>query len=413
MPSPTRKAVPLSSRTAWDTTDNALAHAVHDARQAGRSLVDLTLSNPTRCGFTYDAEAILGAMRSPAALTYEPDPCGLLVARESVAGYYRDHDAALDPSNVVLTTSTSEAYSFLFRLLCDAGDAVLAPQPSYPLFDFVAALDDVQLVPYTLFHDFGWWIDFAALEEQIASTTRAILVVHPNNPTGHPTGRAERTHLQELCVRHGLALIVDEVFLDYKLHSSPEPRIESFARGPHPCLTFVISGLSKIAALPQMKVAWIAAFGPTAQTDQVLSRLEVISDTYLSMSTPVQHALPTWLAGRRAVQEQILERLRANLALLQSLSSSADISVYPVLAGWCAILRVSRRLAHACGEQGIALSLIHEAGVVVHPGAFYGIGEGASGSTDRHIVLSLIGEHAAFQSGISLLKNWIESKRLT
>ncbi len=409
---PTHKAVPFSSRTAWDTAENALALAVRDARLAGRSLVDLTLSNPTRCGFTYDAEAILAALRSPTSLTYEPDPRGLLIARESVAAYYADHGAAIDPGDLVLTTSTSEAYSFLFRLLCDAGDAVLAPQPSYPLFDFVAALDDVQLVPYTLFHDFGWWIDFAALEQQITPTTRAILIVHPNNPTGHLTERLERARLEAVCVRHGLALIVDEVFLDYKLDNSLEAPIESFAHGPHPCLTFVVSGLSKVAALPQMKVAWIAVFGRHGQKAEALTRLEVIADTYLSMSAPVQHALPAWLAGRKTMQDQIRLRLRQNLAVLEELSSD-EIKLYPVCAGWSAILKASSHLVDTCGEQDIALCLIEEAGVIVHPGAFYGMAPYKPESSERHIVISLLGQHVPFQTGVGLLKNWIDSKRLT
>ncbi len=199
----------------------------------------------------------------------------------------------------MLTTSTSEGYGYLFRLLCDAGDEVLVAQPSYPLFDFLADLEDVKLRPYPLFYDYGWWIDFAELERRIRPRTRAIVVVHPNNPTGHGTKAAEREKLQEICARHGLALIVDEVFLDYSLHRADSEELVSFAVGPHPVLTFVLSGMSKIAGLPQMKAAWIAGLGPETVRREAMGRLEVIADTFLSMNAPVQRALPSWLEGRR------------------------------------------------------------------------------------------------------------------
>ena len=196
----------------------------------------------------------------------------------------------------MLTTSTSEGYGYLFRLLCDAGDEVLVAQPSYPLFDFLADLEDVRLKSYPLFYDHGWWIDFAELEKRIGPRTKAVVLVHPNNPTGHATGAGERERLEEICVRHGLALIVDEVFLDYPFEESA--RLGSFAVGPHPVLTFVLSGMSKIAGLPQMKVGWIAAFGPEGVRREAMERLEVIADTFLSMNAPVQGALPGWLSGR-------------------------------------------------------------------------------------------------------------------
>ena len=216
-------------------------------------------------------------------------------AREAVVGYYSDHGADVDPDAVVLTTSTSEGYGYLFRLLCDAGDEVLVAQPSYPLFDFLADLEDVRLRIYPLFYDHGWWIDFAELERRIGPRTKAIVVVHPNNPTGHATGSRERQRLEEICARHGLALIVDEVFLDYPLGAEG---LVSFAVGPHPVLTFCLSGMSKIAGLPQMKVGWIVGLGPDVDRLQAMGRLEVIADTFLSMNAPVQGALPVWMAGR-------------------------------------------------------------------------------------------------------------------
>src|SRR5580698_1639569 len=221
----------LSARTGWDGGESGFAAAIREARAAGRRLVDLTVSNPTVCAFEYDAEAILRPLARVEGLTYDPDPRGLRSAREAVVGYYRDHGAGVDADAVVLTTSTSEGYGYLFRLLCDGGDEVLVAQPSYPLFDFLADLEDVRLKTYPLFYDYGWWIDFAELERSIGPRTRAVVVVHPNNPTGNFTRKAERERLEEICVRHGLALIVDEVFLDYPVEA--EEPVTSFAVGPH------------------------------------------------------------------------------------------------------------------------------------------------------------------------------------
>ncbi|MCU1253226.1 MAG: aminotransferase class [Edaphobacter sp.] len=304
-------------------------------------------------------------------------------ARAAVAGYYGDHGANVDPDAVVLTTSTSEGYGYLFRLLCDAGDEVLVAQPSYPLFDFLAALEDVRLRTYPLFYDDGWWIDFAELERRIGPRTKAVVVVHPNNPTGHATWAAERERLQEICARSGLALIVDEVFLDYPLG---EERLTSFAVGPHPVLTFCLSGVSKIAGLPQMKVGWIVGLGPEGVRREALGRLEVIADTFLSMNAPVQMALPNWLAGRKGIQEQILARVRGNLAAVQE----SGVEMLRVEAGWSAILR----LPQMGRDHEVADVLSREAGVVVHPGSFYGIAESG------RVVVSLLGFEQEFAEGL-------------
>jgi len=381
----------FSSRTAWETGESAYAIAVGEARASGRSVYDLTVSNPTRCGFLYDAESILGPLANAQGLVYDPDPRGMLSAREAVAGYYSDPGAGVDPGDIVITTSTSESYSFLFRLLCDPGDEVLVAQPSYPLFDFLATLDDVRLRAYPLFYDHGWWIDFAELERSISPRTRAILVVHPNNPTGHCTGAAERERLEEICARHGLALIVDEVFLDYSLRGSP-PR--SFATGEHPVLTFVLSGLSKICGLPQMKAAWMVTLGPEEARRQAVDRLEIVADTFLSMNAPVQLALPVWLAGRRAIQSQILERVRANFATLTELAAAQPdrLRVLECDAGWSAVLG----LPGCVGEVDCAERLVRERGVIVHPGSFYGMAEA------QRVVVSLIGPAGGFAAGIQV-----------
>ena len=378
----------FSARTGWDVGESGFAAAIREARAAGRELIDLTVSNPTVCGFEYDAGAILAPLSDIGALTYDPDPRGTRSARAAVAGYYADHGGEVDPDDVVMTTSTSEGYGYLFRLLCDAGDEVLVAQPSYPLFDFLADLEDVTLRSYPLFYDYGWWIDFAELERRIGLRTKAIVVVHPNNPTGHATAGTERVRLEEICARHGLALIVDEVFLDYPLAKGA--RLRSFAVGPHPVVTFVLSGMSKIAGLPQMKVGWIVGLGPEGDRRQAMGRLEVVADTFLSMNAPVQQALPVWLEGRLGIQRQILERVRGNLRV----AVEGGVDVLKVEAGWSAILR----LPQVVGAEDSAGVLLREAGVVVHPGSFYGIAESG------RVVVSLLGPTGEFTRGIEGIK---------
>ncbi len=392
-----RRVSRFSSRTSWDVGESSYAAAVREARASGRRLYDLTISNPTRCGFAYDAEALLGALGDSRALIYDPNPRGMVVAREAVVRYYAGHGAAVDVDDLVLTTSTSESYSFLFRLLCDPGDEVLVAQPSYPLFDFLADLDDVRLRPYPLFYDHGWWIDFAELERAITPRTRAVIVVHPNNPTGHWTSTHERNLLEELCARHGLALIVDEVFLDYPLREcfaphSKDTAARSFAYGEHPALMFVLSGLSKIAGLPQMKVAWVATLGPERLRTEALGRLEIVADTFLSMNAPVQLALPKWLAGAGAIQGQVIARAKANLANLRRIAdeSPGGLQVLETDAGWSAVVG----LPGCVGEADCAVRLVKERGVVVHPGSFYGMAEG------NRVVVSLIGTSDDFEASI-------------
>jgi alanine-synthesizing transaminase len=378
----------FSARTGWDVGESGFAAAIREARAAGRELIDLTVSNPTVCGFEYDAGAILAPLSGVGALTYDPDPRGMRSARAAVAGYYADHGGDVDPDDVVMTTSTSEGYGYLFRLLCDAGDEVLVAQPSYPLFDFLADLEDVTLRSYPLFYDYGWWIDFAELERRIGPRTKAIVVVHPNNPTGHATVGPERVRLEEICVRRGLALIVDEVFLDYPLAKGV--RLRSFAVRPHPVMTFVLSGMSKIAGLPQMKVGWIVGFGPEGDRRQAMGRLEVVADTFLSMNAPAQQALPVWLEGRLGIQRQIMERVRGNLRM----AVGGGIDVLKVEAGWSAILRLPQ-VGVAGDSAGV---LLREAGVVVHPGSFYGVAESG------RVVVSLLGPAEEFARGIESIQ---------
>ncbi|MGH9649795.1 MAG: pyridoxal phosphate-dependent aminotransferase, partial [Terriglobales bacterium] len=302
----------FSSRTNWDLTPNRLAAELARLRARGREVLDLTESNPTRCGLKYESRAILKALARPAALQYHPDPRGMASARESVADYYRKRGGGaaslrVDPQKILLTASTSEAYSFVFRLLCEPGDQVLLPSPSYPLFEFLAGLNDVELVPYPLLYDHGWEIDLHSLESAITLRSRALVVVNPNNPTGSFVKAHEIKALNRLCAARSLALVADEVFLDYAREGKVRPSLAANRQ----VLTFALSGLSKVSALPQMKVAWAVVNGPKPEVRRAMARLEVIADTYLSVSTPAQLALPGLLAQRRPVQAQIRRRLAA------------------------------------------------------------------------------------------------------
>ena len=361
----------FSRRTAWDRSSSELQE-ISPATPAD-AVLDLTVSNPTSCGFVFDPSDILEPLLHAGSLRYDPDPKGMRSAREAVALYYAGHGAVISPDQIVLTASTSEAYSHLFRLLCDPGDEVLIAQPSYPLFDYLADLADVTLRSYPLFYDHGWWIDTNALEQAITPRTRAIVVVHPNNPTGHRTSSRERQHLFDLCRRHDLSLIVDEVFLDYAHRDSEE--MESFASSEVSSLTFVLSGLSKIAALPQMKAGWIVTLGERRVRTEALERLEIIADTFLSVSSPAQLALPEWLKSAGHIRRIILDRVDENLAILRV----AEIEIRDVAAGWNAILRVPRLF----GDE-TAFATLRRAGILSHPAHFYGL-------PDAHrVVISLI-----------------------
>ena len=380
----------FADRTKWNLAPNRLSEALERRRSTGKPFVDLTLSNPTECGFVYNQRAILDALQNPAALKYKPEPRGLLSARQAVEGYYAERGVSLDSDDVFLTTSTSEAYSYAFRLLCDPGDEILIPAPSYPLFDFLADVQDVKPVRYPLVYDHGWQIDFHSLELAITPRTRAIVVVHPNNPTGHFTKRAEAQKLNAICAERGLALIADEVFLDFCLGGE---RPASFA-GNSAALTFALSGISKICGLPQMKAAWLVVSGPQEPKNGAKARLEVIADTYLSMNAPVQLALPAFLSQGCAFQEQLIERVHRNLAELdRQLSLQKVCSRLEVEGGWYAVLRVPATRS----DEELALSLLNENGVYVHPGHFYDFPYGG------FLIVSVICDEKEFQIGLKKL----------
>jgi alanine-synthesizing transaminase len=388
----------FSERTNWTLAQNRFTQAVEEARARGVKLLDLTASNPTRVGLEFDAAAILSALGSKQALDYDPQAKGLLSAREAVAAYYLDEHGVgdLDAERIVLTTSTSDGYSYVFRLLCNAGDELLVPKPSYPLFEFLADLQDVKLVPYPLLYDHGWQMDFPSLEKAVTSRTRGVVVVHPNNPTGSYVHAEEFEMLNAFCRSRRLALIVDEVFLDYSLdQKSPT----SFA-GNRDALTFILSGLSKISALPQMKVAWVVTSGPQAEVAAAMARLEVIADTYLSMNAPIQWAVPILLEQRKSIQQQLLKRVTANLAELdQQLAGQKARQRLNVEGGWNAVLRVPVTRS----DEELAIELVREKSVLAHPGHFYDF------PRDGYLVLSLITPQVEFAAGIGAVLGKLNS----
>jgi aspartate/methionine/tyrosine aminotransferase len=377
----------FAERTNWNLAGNRLSEALARHRAGGKRLYDLTASNPTECGFDYETETILEALRNPAALRYEPNPKGLEVARLAVTEYYSARGAAVSAEDIVLTTSTSEAYSFVFRLLCNPGDELLIPAPSYPLFGFLADIQDVKLVRYPLVYDHGWQIDFHSLQQAITPRTRGVIVVNPNNPTGHFVKEKELAKLNELCAARGMALIADEVFLDFALGDG---RLVTLA-GNAGALTFAMSGLSKIAGLSQMKMAWVIASGPGELKRQALERLEVIADTYLSPNAPVQLATPAFLQQRHGFQKQVMERMRKNLAELdRQLAGQKTCSRLEVEGGWYAVLR-----APATGsDEDLAIELLTKDDVYVHPGHFFDFG------AEGHLVVSLLAREEEFAKGI-------------
>jgi aspartate/methionine/tyrosine aminotransferase len=382
----------FSDRTNWKLTRNRLTEALEEVRSSGARVLDLTISNPTRAGLHYDEARILQSLASPQAMDYDPQPKGLPSARAAVAEYYQTAHGIhyLDPERLILTTSTSEGYSFVFRLLCNPGDELLVPKPSYPLFEFLADLQDVKLVPYPLIYDHGWQMDFPSLQKAVTKRTRGVVVVHPNNPTGSYVHPHEQESINHFCDEHGLALIADEVFLDYAHDRAAR---QSFA-ADQDVLTFTLSGVSKISALPQMKVAWIATSGPAAEVEGAQARLEVIADTYLSMNAPIQWAVPVLLEQRQSIQERLLDRVLSNLAQLdRQLAGQKASQCLSVEGGWYAVLRVPVTQT----DEELAVDLLRRKSVLVHPGHFYDF------PSDGYLVLSLIATQDDFTEGIKRL----------
>lgn len=369
----------FSRRIPWELEPNDYSLLLERKRASGAPLLDLTESNPTRAGFHYPPE-IAAALADSRNLIYEPNPLGLLSAREAVA---QEMGAPVD--RILLTASTSESYSYLFKLLCDPGDSVLVPQPSYPLFEFLATLESVKLVPYWLRYGSRWEIDLDWLESAITERTRAILLVNPNNPTGSFVTQAEVSRLAEICAKHQLALVSDEVFACY---SFDDRKPTDWSAVESSSLVFRLDGLSKRAGLPQMKAGWMILGGPAHARAKAMERLELIADTFLSVSTPVQNALPKLLELGAQVRTQIRHRTTANHSALRR-----HAKPIPIEGGWTAILP----LPHGTEELEFVMERLDRDNVQIQPGFFYDF------DTEGYVVLSLLPPEDAFLKGLSRL----------
>lgn len=387
----------FSARTAWPLAPNRLAQEIEERLRRKLPLFDLTESNPTRCGFAYDAREVLSALSDSRSLDYEPNPRGPLSARQAIAAYYAEKGVEVTPQQIFITTGTSEAYSYLFRLLADSADKVLVPRPSYPLLEYLGRLDNLQLAPYRLVYARGWRIDLESVEAALDSHARAVLVVQPNNPTGSLASDEELHFLSKRCADRGVALIADEVFSDFKFPpgSGQSNNVTSVAsHAASRALTFTLSGLSKISALPQMKLAWMVASGPPDPLAEAMARLELIADTYLSVSGPLATALPQLLGLRHAIQPQIMNRVLSNLCLLDARLAPASVaSRLEIEGGWYAVLK----LPTTRSDEEWAVDLVERDGVIVHPGHFYDF------ETEGHLVVSLLPRPEIFEQGISKL----------
>ncbi len=379
----------FSERTRWDLRPNRLAERLAAKRAARARILDLTESNPTRAGLTGPGD-LLALLVRPEGLRYEPAAFGLPQARTAVAADFARRGFPLDPDRVLLSASTSEAYAFLFKLLCDPGEEVLVPRPGYPLFEFLATLESVRVRTYPFAHDGEWHLDLAALRAALGPRTRALVVVNPNNPTGAYLKREECDALLALCAERGIALVSDEVFADFALREDGR-RVASVARDG-PALAFALGGLSKSCGLPQLKLAWTAVTGPERLVRDTLARLEVVADTYLSVSTPVQLAAPELLARREELQAPIRERTRSNLrALHAAVGPGCPATILPPEGGWSAVLRVPATLS----EEERVIRLLEERDVLVHPGYFFDF------PAEAYLVLSLLPPPGEFAEGVA------------
>jgi len=386
----------FSSRFHWDSQPNPLTTLLREKRAANTRVLDLTESNPTHAGLNYPQDDILSALADSRALRYDPDPRGMLSAREAVSRYYARRGAAVDAARVILTASTSEAYAHLFKLLTNPGDEVLVPRPSYPLFEYLAAMESVAVRQYPLRYDGAWHIDFDALEKAASDRTRAIAIVNPNNPTGSFLKRDEWTRLSAWAASRNIAVLSDEVFSDFAF--LPDPARISTLADTADASVFAMSGLSKIAGLPQMKLGWIVAHGPGHA--EALDGLEWIADTFLSVATPVQLALDRLLIATETVREQIRQRATHNLATARTtFGPTSSCRILNTEGGWYAVVQIPSTRS----EEEWTLGLLRDADVLVQPGFFYDF------EAEAYVVVSLLTEPAIYQEGIRRISEYVET----
>lgn len=386
-----------SERLSWSFLENAYSRTIARLRRAGARLLDLSVSNPTTAlGSIYPHDAIRQAFGRIDTFLYEPDPCGLLHAREAIAAYYRESGILASAENILLTASTSEAYGFLFKLFCNPGDEVLAPLPSYPLFEYLSAFESVRIVPYSLAYDGIWYLDFREIERQVTPRTRAIVLVNPNNPTGSFLKIPEFEELIAFAARHNLPILSDEVFIDYEI--AVGPNIKTLI-GQDDALSFSLNGLSKSAGMPQMKLGWMVVNGPDPARAIAKARLELILDTYLSVNTPVQRALPDLLGAGVQIRGALRSRIAENVSALSESLSGAPAHLLHLEAGWSAILRLPATRSEAAWLDRFLI----EGNVIAHPGYFFDM------PGEPYIVISLIVEPSIFRRGVSEIRRLLAS----
>jgi alanine-synthesizing transaminase len=391
----------FSHRLPWAATPNAISAAIDARRRAALPTIDLTLSNPTAAGLDYPDEALQSALARSATASYVPDPCGLLSAREAVAEWLSREGDDVSPDDLVLTASTSEAYAYLFKLLCNPGDEIITPKPSYPLLEHLSALELVQLrhslmEPVRSSGRSVWRHDPLSLTAHCSERTKGIVVVHPNNPTGNHAGPDEAAALAAIASRFGAVIISDEVFIDYPLSGGRRPSLAATAEVP----TIALGGLSKSAALPHWKLGWIRLAGPEPLRSRMRQALELIADTYLSVATPVQAALPDILAIAPAMQEQITRRSVANLGTLRRILTGGAVELFEPEGGWTAVVRVPRLWS----DEGLVLEILEQTGVLLQPGYFYDF------PVDGFLVLSLLPKEGDFSEGAGRLEAFLSER---
>lgn len=387
----------FSIRTNWQRKPNRLTELYNLLRDNGEKILDLTASNPTQCGIVYPANEILPSLGNPRSLQYDPQPQGIIPARKAVCAYYRSRDVDLSPHQVFLTASTSEAYSTVFKLLCNAGDEVLIPRPSYPLFEYLAQINDVAMQHYSLRYDGVWHIDFDSLTASITEKTKAIIIIHPHNPTGMFLKKYEHERLVQIATEHRLALIVDEVFLEYGFSDYAEKFNSSASE--RRVLTFTLNGISKMIGMPQMKLGWIVLSGPDVELAEASHRLEMLCDTFLSVNTPVQEALSTLFQSGESVREQIMERIKSNYAFLdRSLGNGGNCSLISSEGGWYGIIRVPRIKS----DEEWCIGILRETKVYLYAGYHFDFEE------EGFLIVSLLPENKIFEDGVQRIIEYID-----
>jgi len=375
----------FSLRTSWARQHNRLTQILDSRRAYNLPVHDLTNSNPTECGIPYPGQEIRDALSGPEILQHHPDPRGLISARTAIASEYQKSGVRIDPQHLFLTASTSEAYSILFRLLCNPGDSILIPQPSYPLFDYLAQINDVSLGHYRLRYDGEWRVDIDSIRNSISSATRAIVIVHPHNPTGLLLHLKEYDQIKEIAHRHKIAVIVDEVFIEYHFDGRGNPMTSAMPGGDG--LIFTLNGISKMLGLPQLKLGWIVVGGEKKLVDEALGRIEIISDTFLSVNTPVQIALPKLFSVGLSTQKLLLDLVRSNYSLLQQcIGPGSPVSLLNTVSGWYAILRVPRTKI----DEVWSIELLEKRGILIYPGYYFDFEE------EGFLVISLLVESEIF-----------------